>query len=108
MKSVNNKPNTIREKRKKGVLRFLFFGVASFVFIVYFFSVVVNVSLEIAGKYEEKKILNKELEVLKEEEEELSTDVLKLQDPEYVGRYLREKYLYSREDEYIIKLPSQN
>lgn len=107
MKSVNNKPNTVQKKTKKGILRFLLFGVASFVFIGYFFSIVVNVSLEIAGKYEEKSNLNKELEVLKEEEEELSTDVLKLQDPEYVGRYLREKYLYSREDEYIIKLPNQ-
>ena len=107
MKSVNDKPNTKQKKTKKGILRFLLFGVASFVFIGYFFSIVVNVSLEIAGKYEEKNNLNRELEVLKEEEEELSTDVMKLQDPEYVGRYLREKYLYSREDEYIIKLPNQ-
>jgi cell division protein DivIC len=59
------------------------------------------------GKYKEKDLLNKELYDLKEKEQELSTDVLKLQDPEYIGRYLREKYYYSKDNEYIIKLPSR-
>ena len=107
MKNVNNKQKKAHVSTKKKILRFMFFGATSFLFIVYFFSLVVNVSLEIVGKYEEKANLNKELEILKEEEEELSTDVLKLQDPEYVGRYLREKYYYSKENEYIIKLPNE-
>ena len=107
MKNVNDKTRIDHNKTRKKVLRFMFFGVGSFLFIVYFFSLVVNVSLEIVGKYEEKIALNKELEVLKEEEAVLSNDVLKLQDPEYVGRYLREKYYYSKEDEYIIKLPKE-
>jgi cell division protein DivIC len=51
--------------------------------------------------------LNVQLEELKEKEEELSTDVLKLQDPEYIARYLREKYYYSKNNEYIIKLPDK-
>ncbi len=63
-------------------------------------------SLEIFNKYEEKDVLNEELNTLKEKEQELSTDVLKLQDPEYVARYLREKYYYSKSGEYIIKLPN--
>lgn len=63
--------------------------------------------LEIVNKYQEKEKLNQQLEELKEEENILSTDVLKLQDPEYVGRYLREKYFYSKSDEYIIKLPDE-
>ena len=41
--------------------------------------------------------------VLKEKEQELSIDVEKLKDPEYVARYLREKFFYSKEDEYIIE-----
>ena len=64
-------------------------------------------SLEIAGKYKEKDELNEELEVLKEKETELSTDVLKLQDPEYIARYLREKYYYSKEGEYVIRFPKE-
>ena len=38
------------------------------------------------------------------EEEELKSEINKLQDPEYVARYAREKYLYSKDDEIIIKI----
>jgi len=102
-KNVNNH----HKKAGKKVLRLVFFGVSSFLFIVYFFGLVVNMSLEIIGKYEEKENLNTKLNDLKEEEEELSTDVLKLQDPEYIARYLREKFYYSKSGEYIIKFPNE-
>ena len=62
--------------------------------------------MQITGKYKEKDELNNELNELKEEEQELSTDVQKLQDPEYVARYLREKYYYYKSNEFIIKLPN--
>ena len=83
----------------------MLFGVASCAFMIYFFGFVVNVSLDIVNKYKEKEILNDKLLELKEEEQELSLDVEKLKDPEYIARYLREKFLYSKEDEYIIKIP---
>lgn len=38
------------------------------------------------------------------EEEELKSEINKLQDPEYIARYAREKYLYSKDDEIIIKI----
>ncbi len=38
------------------------------------------------------------------EEENLKSEINKLQDPEYVARYAREKYLYSKDDEIIIKI----
>lgn len=101
-KTDNKKP---RKARKK-ILRFLFFGVLSFSFIIYFCSILFDISRQISGKYKEKDELNNELNELKEREEELSTDVQKLQDPEYVARYLREKYYYSKSDEFIIKLPN--
>ncbi len=101
------KPIKTNKKTSKKLLRFFLFGVASFVFIMYFFYLVVNMSVEIANKYEEKDALTAELNELKEKEAELSLGVLKLQDPEYVARYLREKYYYSKEDEYIIKLPNE-
>ena len=100
-KTNSNKPR----KAKKKVLRFMFFGVISFAFIIYFFSIIFDMTMQITGKYKEKEELNNELNLLKEQEEELSTDVQKLQDPEYVARYLREKYYYSKSDEFIIKLP---
>ena len=37
-------------------------------------------------------------------EEALKDEINKLQDPEYMARYAREKYLYSKKDEIIIKI----
>ena len=37
-------------------------------------------------------------------EETLSSDIIKLQDPDYIARFAREKYLYSRNGEIIIKI----
>lgn len=39
-----------------------------------------------------------------EDEEELKSEISKLQNPEYMARYAREKYLYSGKDEIIIKI----
>lgn len=103
----NNQKHVKKTKIKKKALRFLLFGVSSIAVTIYFFSLVLNMSLEIAAKYKEKDQLESDLNELKEEEHELSTDVLKLQDPEYVARYLREKYYYSKDNEYIIKLPTE-
>ena len=63
--------------------------------------------IEIFDKYQEKKILDEELTSLKEKEEELKVDANKLQNPDYVARYAREKYLYSKEGEYILQIPEE-
>lgn len=39
-----------------------------------------------------------------EEEENLKDEINKLQDPEYMAKYAREKYLYSKSGEIIIKI----
>lgn len=44
---------------------------------------------------------------LKKQESQLSNDVKKLQDPEYLEKYLREKYHYTKEGEYVIKIPKK-
>ena len=44
---------------------------------------------------------------LKEEEDELQLEADKLQDPDYIARYAREKYLYSKEGEFVIKIPEE-
>ena len=63
---------------------------------------------EIYNKYQEKKTLEKELIALKEKENELKLDADKLQDPDYVARYAREKYFYSKDGEYVIKIPEED
>ena len=54
---------------------------------------------------EEKDFLNSQLFKLEEEEKVLESDIQKLADPAYVARYAREKYLYSKDGELIIRLP---
>lgn len=63
--------------------------------------------IEIFEKYKEKKELENEYIALKEKEEELKVDANKLQNPEYVARYAREKYMYSKEGEYILQIPEE-
>lgn len=52
----------------------------------------------------EKKKLTERLEELKDEEKTLSDDVEKLKNPEYAARFAREKYLYSKNGEKILKI----
>ncbi len=52
----------------------------------------------------EKKELEERIVALKKEEETLKSDVQKLEDPAYIARYAREKYLYSKDGELIIRM----
>ena len=42
---------------------------------------------------------------LQEKEKELQMDAKKLQNSEYIARYVREKYYFSKDGEFIIKIP---
>lgn len=64
-----------------------------------------NTFYQIIVKTKEKKDFEKELVELQDKEEELKATVTKLQDPDYVARYAREKYLYSKDGEIIIRIP---
>lgn len=64
----------------------------------------VNNFSKIRQKRKEQSVLTTHLEELKDEEKTLSDDVIKLKDPEYAARYAREKYLYSKDGETILKL----
>lgn len=54
-------------------------------------------------KREELK-LKEELKNLKEKEEELEEEIIKLKDPEYIAKYARENYYYTKNGEYVIKI----
>ena len=98
----------VKKQSRKMTLRFLVFGIFSIVVISAVLGSLSKVWLNIYEKYREKKDLESRLSFLKEDGESLSIDVEKLQDPEYVARYLKEKYLYSSDNEYIIRLPQSN
>ena len=56
----------------------------------------------------ETKELEKQYDKLLTDEKELEGNVIKLQDPDYVARYAREKYLYTKDGELIIKIIEEN
>lgn len=94
------KKKTIKRAKNRIFLFFVIFGSIIGSLSYSFFS---NVG-KILQMKEEKKSLESELAELQEKEKILNSDVKKLENPEYVARYAREKYLYSKEGELIIRI----
>lgn len=96
-----------RKRSKKARKRMLILGLGSIIIIIAMTFTIARYWVEIYAKYQEKKILDNQLTSLREKEEELKVDANKLQNPEYIARYAREKYLYSKDGEYILKIPEE-
>lgn len=97
-------------KKKKSKFKyrlFLFIPTCLCVLVAIFVSIG-SYWVQISEKYQEKSDLENLVLKLKEKEEELKVDVEKLQDPEYVARYAREKYMYSKDGEIILRLPEED
>lgn len=56
----------------------------------------------------EEKKLTQNLSSLKYDEKLLKTEIEKLKDPDYLARYARENYLYSKDGEIVIKVQKEN
>lgn len=63
-----------------------------------------NYWTQILANKKEKSKLEAEYTKLLEDEENLKSQINKLQDPEYVAEYAREKYMLSKDGEIIIKV----
>ena len=79
-------------------------GIAFIISIVVFVSTAFSYFSQIVKNKEEinklKEIYNDKLV----DEENLKEEINRLQDPEYMAKYAREKYLYSKNGEIIIKI----
>lgn len=67
------------------------------------FTLVVTVH-ELYTLHSKEQNLQNNLTELKSEAENLKTEINKLQDADYVARYARENYLYTKDGEYVIKV----
>lgn len=95
-----------RRKRKasKSKIRiFLSIVIFGFVTAALGYNCLTNI-LKIQKMNKEKKSLENQLVSLQEEKETLETDILKLEDPDYIAKYVREKYFYSKDGELILRL----
>lgn len=93
-----------RKVNKAYKQRLITFGGISVVIIFYFIVNSIQYIVDINRLFSEQKRLANELIALKEEEENLKKEIQKLQDPDYIARYARENYLYSKDGEYVIRI----
>ena len=98
----------MRKKKTKSRARVCLFVPICAVAIIAIFTAVGNYWVQIFEKYQEKGILEEKMLTLREKEAELKVDVEKLEDPDYIARYAREKYMYSKDGEIILRLPEED
>lgn len=96
-----------KKKKNKTKLRLLVFVPVCLIVLSAIFVAIGSYWVKIFDKYQEKSELEKEIVVLKEKEEQLKVEVNRLEDPDYVARFAREKYMYSKDGEIILRLPEE-
>ena len=94
-----------RRRVKKKAKRIATFGLISIVMIVIITITLGTSFIDVVDKYNEKKNLEHKLYAINEKQKELESDVKKLEDPEYLARFAREKYFYSKDGELILRIP---
>lgn len=95
---------TRKKVPKKAKRRLLIFGPLAVFVIIYCLFTFVTTSINLYNLRKEEKMLNKKLAGLKADADSLKNEINKLQDKEYIARYARENYLYTKNGEYVIKL----
>ena len=93
-----------RKVKKVTKRRLMIFGTLSILSIIYFGYTLSSYIYTIYDLNKQKNNLQEHYVELKHEAEDLQIEINKLNDPEYLARYAREKYSYSKEGEYIIKI----
>ena len=91
----------LKRKRVKRILLVTLVCIGLNSYVLYSVGTILN---DVHNMKNESKELSLELDNLKEEEEILKSEVKKLIDPVYVAKYAREKFLYSGDNEYIIRM----
>ena len=88
----------------KAKFRVIFLTLGCIITSVVFVSTLVSLDLQIKKTKDEIKELTVSYSDKLEEEENLKVEITRLQDPEYMAKYAREKYLYSKDNEIILKI----
>lgn len=68
---------------------------------------VISMGYNLYKLHNEEKALQEDLTNLQKDAEDLKTEITKLQDKDYVARYARENYLYTKDGEYVIKVDEE-
>ena len=90
---------TKKTKRRLYLLSVLTLGT----FLYLAFNVFTYLS-KINYNYKQKDLLAKELNNLLDDEDVLKKEIINLENPEYVAMFARQKYLYSKDGEKILRI----
>ena len=94
---------TKKRRIKKHKVRFLFvFLLFGSITAVLGYNLVSNMLIIRNMNIQKKELKNKIVDLVKEKEA-LETDILKLEDPDYIAKYVRERYFYSKDGEFILR-----
>ena len=108
--SVKKKTKKVVKKATKhtddnsGYVAFLLSAIVIFIII----STIFSDAMQIYNNRRETERLREEYSMLLEKETSLRSEVIKLQDPDYVARYAREKFLYTKDGEKILRIVDGN
>lgn len=94
----------MKKMSQKTKFRVTFYAIGLIISIVLCTTSFLTNGRQIVDNKKEMQKLEQEYQDKLAEEEELKDEINKLQDPEYMARYAREKYLYSKNNEIIIKI----
>ena len=95
-----------KKKASKHKIRlFLAFIVFSGITIVLGYNLFSNI-ITINRMKLEKKELKEKIVSLEEEKKVLKSDIKKLENSDYIAKYVREKYFYSKDGEFILRMDS--
>lgn len=97
---VKKKKKYSAKTKSRMLVIFMFFGIIIFTLS---YTLLCNLR-EIGGLVSEINDLEKEYLFLLDEEAAIEADIKRLEDPEYIARYAREKYLYSKDGEIILRI----
>lgn len=97
---VKKKKKYSAKTKSRMLIIFMFFSVIIFTLGYTFLT---NLK-EISDLNNEMKDLEQEHSLLLDEEATIEADIKRLQDPEYIARYVREKYMYSKDGEIILRI----
>jgi len=95
---------TRKEISAQAKRRMLLFAPFCLFFMAYFAVSIVSYTYDVYRLQQEKNKLDLKYSNLQEISEELKVEITKLHDPEYLARFAREQYLYSKDGELIIKI----
>ncbi len=96
-----------RKVTKASKRRLALFGTISVAMIVYFFTMLSVYVIRIYNLKEEEAALKENLVTLQAKEKSLKTQIEKLKDKDYLAKYARENYQYSKSGELVFQMEEE-